>query len=961
MDATTLLQNLFATAHRLYTLEGDGPLADLAVEAWLGREALSELFEWRIITVSPNAHIALESLIGQRVTLVTTLANGTQAKRTGLVRLAEKLGADGSLTRYRLTVVPWFWLTTQQRHSQVFQNRPLADIFEQVLSPYEPYASWRYAVGAEARMAAFGARSHIAQFRETDFHFVTRLLAEAGLGFTTIEDEQASNGHTLLIFADSTQLAEDVESAADGGIRYHRAHSLEERDAIQQLMCHTRTTVGGVAVAAWDPEGKRSVRAHAPARFGGGTASPDAYLSVSPSLAPDAANAQRIAEQVMEGIEARALLLAGRGTVRTLRSGTRLRVVGCPHLPQDADGPFPLLMDGVEHCGINNLTPDTHAALEWKLGGLDAALTFDAPPGPPETGVGGFGFQEDDAPVNRATPAADLLAAARAHGYAGQFRACDARRPWRPAVTHPDTGRLYSEPTAHGVHSAIVVGPDGQTQAGGDGEHHASPAGEIRIRFPWQQGQRPDDRSSRWVRVAQRQAGTGMGWQWLPRIGQEVLVKFQEDDIDQPVVIGALYNGQGEAGIAPTPGGQAVSGHSSNEAEALYHQGSDMVPSAQGNLAGGQSPAWHGMGTDAQGHRNAAAFSGFKSAEHGGSGYNQLVFDDSDEQLRTQLATTQAHSQLNLGHLVHQQDNRRGSFRGQGFELRTDGHAAVRGQAGLLLTTYRDAASGKAVPTGDNAAGIALIKQAKALTASLGQGALTHQTAGLSTAKDDNAPLAKQEKAAAGMVDGKALDAAKQDASAGNTSTQGNVPHQGEAMVHANGRAGVVLVAGQDLQLANGECIALGSGQDTNVAVGRQARLHAGQAIGVAAGLSKAGDNNIGLQLTAGQDNIDVQAQHDMLKLMSKDDLKLVSANMNVDFAAAKRIRLATAAGAAITLEGGNITVECSGPITYKAAQRSFDGPVNQPYPLPSFPHSICVECMLRAMAGGHPLGSKNG
>ncbi|WP_163070476.1 DUF2345 domain-containing protein, partial [Acinetobacter baumannii] len=89
---------------------------------------------------------------------------------------------------------------------------------------------------------------------------------------------------------------------------------------------------------------------------------------------------------------------------------------------------------------------------------------------------------------------------------------------------------------------------------------------------------------------------------------------------------------------------------------------------------------------------------------------------------------------------------------------------------------------------------------------------------------------------------------------------------------------GLVMVAGQDLQLANGESIALGSGQDTNLAIGKQARMHAGQAIGVAAGLSKAGDNNIGLQLTAGQDNIDVQAQHDVLKLMAKQDLKLVSA-----------------------------------------------------------------------------------
>ncbi|WP_197342459.1 type VI secretion system Vgr family protein, partial [Ralstonia solanacearum] len=536
MDVTTLLQNLFAPARRLYALEGEGPIRELAVEAWLGREALSELSEWRVVAVSANARIVLDAFIGQRVTLVTTLAGGTQARRTGLIRQAEQLGADGSLARYRLTVVPWFWLATQQRHSQVFQNRPLADIFEQVLSPYEPYASWRFAAGAEDRMAAFGTRRRLTQFRETDYHFVTRLLAEAGLGFTTVEDEQAPSGHTLLIFADSRRLAEDAESAADGGIRYHRAHSQEERDAIQQLICHSRVSIDGVAVSAWDAEAKRSVRGHAPARFGGGMGCPDPYLSISPSLAPDRANAQRIAEQAMESVEARSRLFIGRGTVRTLRSGTRLKVVDCPHLPRDVDGPYPLLMDLVEHCGINNLTADTQATLGQKLGGLEAALTFDTPPSPPESGPGPFGFTRQDDPTERLTPTGELLAAARAHGYAGQFRACDARRPWRAVVSHTHSSRVYSAPTVKGVHSAIVVGPNGQTEAGGDGEHHTNPRGQIRVRLPWQQGERADDRSTGWVPVAQRQAGAGMGWQWLPRIGQEVLLKCLEDDIDQMVV-----------------------------------------------------------------------------------------------------------------------------------------------------------------------------------------------------------------------------------------------------------------------------------------------------------------------------------------------------------------------------------------------------------------------------------------
>ncbi|PVY69122.1 uncharacterized protein (DUF2345 family), partial [Cupriavidus alkaliphilus] len=361
-------------------------------------------------------------------------------------------------------------------------------------------------------------------------------------------------------------------------------------------------------------------------------------------------------------------------------------------------------------------------------------------------------------------------------------------------------------------------------------------------------------------------------------------------------------------------------------------------PSAQGNLAGGNSPAWHGMGADPDGHRNDAALTGFKSQEHGGKGYNQLVFDDTDNQLRTQLATTEQATQLNLGHAIHQQDNRRGSFRGQGFELRTDGHVAVRGQAGLLLTTYRDAVTGRVLPTGDNAAGIALLRHAGDLVKTLSDGATTHQTQTLSTGKDDEAPLAKQAKAAAGMVDGQSLEVAEGDAASGSTSTPGKVPHQSEPMVHLNGRAGLAVVAGQDLQLANGESVVLASGQDNNVAVAGQARIHAGHAIGIAAGLSAPGEGNVGLQLTAGQDDIDLQAQHDLLKLAAREDLTIVSANMNVDFAAARRIRIATAGGAAITIEGGNITFECPGPITYKAAQRKFDGPVTTNRDLPLFP-----------------------
>ena len=288
----------------------------------------------------------------------------------------------------------------------------------------------------------------------------------------------------------------------------------------------------------------------------------------------------------------------------------------------------------------------------------------------------------------------------------------------RPRIHRTDTGaRLHAKPTVSGVQSAIVVGPAGETSPSGADELYCNARGDIRVRFHWQRSEeaRDDNKTTRWTRSAQRQTGPGMGWQWIHRIGQEVAVRFADGDIDQPIVVGGLYNGRGEGGIAPTPGGEAKAESDTS----VFAQASDAAASAQANLANGESsgnaPAWHGASADPKGHRNAAALTGFKTKEFGGAGYSQLVFDDSDSQLRIQLHASTGHSQLNLGHLIHQKDNYRGSFRGQGLELRTDAYASLRGGKGVLLSTYHGQGGTRLEPTGDFAAGMALMKQVSQL------------------------------------------------------------------------------------------------------------------------------------------------------------------------------------------------------------------------------------------------------
>jgi uncharacterized protein (DUF2345 family) len=75
-----------------------------------------------------------------------------------------------------------------------------------------------------------------------------------------------------------------------------------------------------------------------------------------------------------------------------------------------------------------------------------------------------------------------------------------------------------------------------------------------------------------------------------------------------------------------------------------------------------------------------------------------------------------------------------------------------------------------------------------------------------------------------------------------------------------------------------------------------------------------------------------------------------------VDWAAAKRISLSTADGANITIEGGNITVQCPGKVVVRAGKKSFGGPANISYPLPGMPTSICIDCLIKARSAGSPF-----
>lgn len=214
--------------------------------------------------------------------------------------------------------------------------------------------------------------------------------------------------------------------------------------------------------------------------------------------------------------------------------------------------------------------------------------------------------------------------------------------------------------------------------------------------------------------------------------------------------------------------------------------------------------------------------------------------------------------------------------------------------------------------------------------------------------------------AASGMVGNDSLDAAKADAAEKNTTPSNDkLPHVGDAIITIAARAGLGINAGQSLQLANGETVSIMSGRDTQFITGGQMRLHTGQAIGILGGAIKEGDNGIGLQLISSDDANVFQALRDAVTIRGRDEVNVVSANSHIDWAAAKSISLSTAGGANITIEGGNITVQCPGKITVHAGKKSFLGPEKLDYLLPRLPREVCIECLLKALKSGSALSLK--
>lgn len=445
-------------------------------------------------------------------------------------------------------------------------------------------------------------------------------------------------------------------------------------------------------------------------------------------------------------------------------------------------------------------------------------------------------------------------------------------------------------PIVHGVQTAIVVGEPGSAVSS-TRDH------QVRIQFPWMRGVAPlaggltdtasrsnpaghapgDHRSGVLVRVAEQAAGPNFGHAFTPRVGTEVVVGFESGNIDLPVVLGQVYGGRV------------------------------------------QPPFAAGEGSDAN---HPGTLTGLQTRTLDGQSGSRWVMDDAAGQLRHELGNSTASSTLTQGYLIAQQGATRGAYRGEGFELATQGWGVVRAGEGVLIssTARRQAVSTQM----DAAERVEQLKAAVSTARELDAAATGAQASALSA----NAAQSDFLKSIDPAQDGKYIGSVN-----GQSATQ-----PGGAAVERFALPAVLMESPNNIALTTPNSAVAYAAQHVHVSA--QGDAH----VGAAATLAAVAGDSVSLYSVAGgvkaiatEGPVSVEAHAATMEILGDQTVSVTSTGERVDVLAKDAIVLQQGQSR-ITIQGADIIVETPGQFMVKAAGHPFPGPRMESVKLPAMP-----------------------
>ncbi|WP_201149951.1 type VI secretion system Vgr family protein [Klebsiella michiganensis] len=271
---------------------------------------------------------------------------------------------------------------------------------------------------------------------------------------------------------------------------------------------------------------------------------------------------------------------------------------------------------------------------------------------------------------------------------------------------------------------------------------------------------------------------------------------------------------------------------------------------------------------------------------------NKIRLDDERGKEHIKVSTEYGgKSQLNLGHLVDADKQKRG----EGFELRTDSWGAIRAQKGIFIS-----ADGQAKAQGQ-------VLDMEPAVSNLGD--VREQMTSIS---DD------AQKATANPADLQAqiklLEQQLRDLK--------------KSVLLMSAPDGMALTSGQHLQVSAGQNLIATAGKNADVSVVKKLF------VGVGAQLSMF-VRKLGMKLIANQGPVMVQAQNDMMELLARKEISIVSTEDEIKIIAKKKLTL-NGGGSYITLDANGIESATQGEYRTKAGHYGRKERANKPEDFPN-------------------------
>ena len=254
---------------------------------------------------------------------------------------------------------------------------------------------------------------------------------------------------------------------------------------------------------------------------------------------------------------------------------------------------------------------------------------------------------------------------------------------------------------------------------------------------------------------------------------------------------------------------------------------------------------------------------------------NKIRLDDSRDQEHIKVSTEYGgKSQLNLGHLVDAEKQKRG----EGFELRTDSWGAIRAQKGMFISADgQTKAQGQVL---EMQPAVSNLGDAREQMTSISDDALK--------ATANPADLQAQIK----LLEQQLTDLKK-------------------SVLLLSAPDGIALTSGQHLQVSAGQNLIATAGKNADVSVVKNLFIGVGSALSVFV-------RKLGIKLIANQGPVQIQAQNDLMELLARKEISIVSTEDEIKIIAKKKLTV-NGGGSYITLDVNAIESATMGDFRTKA------------------------------------------